>query len=357
MTEYKNSNAGIIKAVPKTADNQYGIIEVDVVPAGRPTMVVLGGELTYIPRFANHYLGQIRRVLEAANVTGAELYSVYYEFGSRDADIDRINLFRRAKRKLLNMKRNRQAMEFKTEQMATNEPNPVYLDKLYNAIMRPIIFDNNTQTPYDVQTAAKNASLLRFYTHSHGGAAVTELGAMMAKDMRKMGFTNTQIKNILQNVVVIQHAPITTLENPLFTTLTFASASDTRMNLYNLFSEFAYENAMNMYPSYFSQNGAHLFAAGQIMSTMAGEHDNAGLIETARLTDDGKVIMAAERNAIINSMQSAIDGNATPTVDKLVGGDGVDWDDLVRNGNWFYDNMLKNIKRHKKRIPAPDYQK
>lgn len=353
--EYKPSSAHVIKSVPKTPDNEYGVITVDSINPNRPLIVVFGGELTGIPRYANHYIKQMKSVLGGANISDVDIYSIYYDFGSRDTESERVQLFRAAGHKIRNLTRSIQDIDKNIAHMSETEPVPNYIKQLGNIILNPILVSGAESTRVPASIAAQRASNIRFYAHSHGAAAITILGEYMADVMTQMGYTPDEIKQIQKNIIVIQHGPITPLEHPRFTTLSFASASDTKMNLHNRFSEYAYDNSFDLYPSYFSVAGANLFAAGEISTKLAKEHDNEGLTNPETLTEDGLVLMAAERNAIVNAMRTA--GRPVSSIRDLVSGDGVNFDMLKANGDWFFKNMIADLRQQKKQNPKHDYQK
>lgn len=333
--EYKPSDAHVIKSVPYSDDAPYGVIEINQIVPNRPAIVIFGGELTDCAKHANHYIKQMQQILTEAKLSDIDIYSVYYDFGSRNSELERLNLFRQAGRKLKTRAVDAECIEH----MQTTEPMPKYIEKLYDVLCKPIL----------TQNALNNASKLRFYAHSHGGAAIFMLGKYMAKKMQEIGYSATDIDTIQKNIVAIQHGPITPLENPHFTTLSFASASDTRMDMHNIFSRYMYYNAENLYPSYFNQCGTHLFVGGQLKNNFRGEHDNTGMLESEKelLTSDGAVVLAAERNAIVNSLKAAKNNCPSPSIAKLISGKGVSFKDLKSNGEWMYQTMLSDIKNQR----------
>lgn len=353
--EYKPSDAYVLKSVPKTPEYEYGVMPVDAINPERPLIVVFGGELTNIPRHANHYIKQIKSVLGDAGISDADIYSIYYDFGSRDTESERIQLFRNAGHKIRNLGKNIKDIDNNIEHMSKTEPVPNYIKRLGNILLNPILVSGANGTRVPAEIAAKRASNVRFYAHSHGAAVITMLGNYMTNKMNQMGYSPSEIKQIQKNIIVIQHGPITPLERPRFTTLSFASASDTKMNLHNKFSEYASDNSFDMFPSYFSQGGTHLFVAGEISTLITKEHDNDGLTNPEHLTEDGQVIISAERNAIVNSIRMA--GQPVPRISALVSGNGVNFDALEVNGNWFYRNMLSDLKLQRPQNSEPDYQK
>lgn len=354
MSEYKVSNAYVLKSVPKSDDAPYGVIPADTIDVNRPTIIALSGELTDNPRFANHYIKQLKQVLANGGVDNATIYSVYYDFGSRDTTSERAKLFQRACHRIRNMSQDINTINAKIKMMDENEPSPKYIEQLYNILLAPILATDGTDTRPDINTVAQRASYIRFYAHSHGAAVATMLGKIMAKEMSKMGYKISEIRAVQQNIIVIQHGPITPLERPNFTTLSFASASDTKVNLHNRLHEYAYDNSFDLYPSYFGRAGAHIFTAGSLSNILTKEHDNDGLVNDDILSEDGQIIFSAQRNAIVNSMRMA--GQPTPDISNLVSGPGVDFKELQSNGKWFYQLMMKDIKSQTQQNPAHDYQ-
>ncbi len=353
--KYKPSSVHIIKSVPKSETNEFGVVDVEAIDPTKPLIVAFGGELTNIPRYANHYIKQIKHVLNTAGIFGTDIYSIYYDFGSRDTESERIQLFRAAGHKIRNLSNNIETIDANIAHMQAAEPTPIYIQQLGSILLTPMLASGAEGTRVSADIIAKRASNVRFYAHSHGAVAITMFGDYMYDKMKQLGYTAKEIKQVQQNIIVIQHGPITPLEHPRFTTLSFASASDTKMNLHNKFSEYTADNYFDLLPAYFPQGGAHLFAAGEISTSIAKEHDNDGLVNTEQLTEDGQIIFAAERNAIVNSIRMA--GHTAPDVRELVSGDGVNFDILTANGEWFYKNMISDIKSQPKQIPTHDYQK
>lgn len=351
--EYIFSNAGLIKSVERTDEHPYGVKEVEHLDTDKPMLVLFGGEYTIGHHAANHYIKQIKSVFEPYGVGDINIYSVYYEFGSRHADIERIDLFRTAGRRVEQKHLHPNAIKMRQEKlkiMKQNEPHPEYIAKLYRAIIKPLI-TNPDGTLLDTQTIAQNFSKLRLYGYSHGAAAIYMLGQHTKKELQKLGFASAEITKLTQSVIAIQFGPVAPLEHPEFKTLSFMSGGDTRVDGFNKFSEYMYENAENLYPSYFHILGADMFVVGKISERFDGEHNDEGMTSEKNLTEDGKLLFNALRNAIYNATHS----NNTD-VAKLVAGPGINFQEMKYNGDVFYDRMLNRL-RGQKQIPTPDYQK
>ena len=350
--EYVPSDVMLVKAVDKSFEHPYGVMEVDTVVPGKPAMVILGGDLTSLPRHANYYTKEIRSVLKAAQLDKIDVYALYYKFGSRNSYVERINMFERAGRKIRVLDVDDDIFFMRSDHMRKTEPCALYLDKLYDAIIRPIISKN----PDEIR---KNAQMLRFYTHSHGGFVVRELAMRMKRQLHKMKMDDDVIKDIQQQIIAIQHAPIAPLEEPDFTTLTFASASDTAMNMHNHFSNYIQDNACDIYPSYIKTGKTHLFIVGQTKECFHGEHDVRGLNvnDEDLLTPDGKILFHTERNAIVNAMRIALQKQNIPPVRDLVAGHGTDFDTMQENGKSLYKRMVRDIRIQMQQNPKHGYQK
>ena len=90
--EYKPSDAHVIKSVPYSDDAPYGVIEINQIVPNRPAIVIFGGELTDCAKHANHYIKQMQQILTEAKLSDIDIYSVYYDFGSRNSELERLSV-------------------------------------------------------------------------------------------------------------------------------------------------------------------------------------------------------------------------------------------------------------------------
>lgn len=334
------TTAFVIKSVPVDVDNEYGVEPVDVIEVGKPTLLIFGGDMTYKPQNANYYIKRLRKILDWGDIKGVNIYSAYYFFGLHDYKKYRASVFRAAGHKIKDL--------IHIKPRDAKQPVPQYVKHLFEMLILPLLQDKDN--------ALSNTSKVRIFAHSHGALVARTLGDYMAQEMKNMGYTSAQIKQIQQSIIVIQHGPTTPLENPRFTTLSFGSAEDIMMDMHNAFSKYAYLNSIDMYPSYFPQGGAHLFATYKLAQGMAGEHGIDGLNETTYLTDDGKIIFAAERNAIVNSLRAVVNNQPAPSVGKLVSSSGVNFAEMAANGKFFYETMVNNVKNQIKNNQENPYK-
>ncbi len=335
--EYKVSDAVVLKAVPKDMDeNPYGIEEVMSLCPGRPSIVMFGGEYTSMPLAANHYIKYMKNILAENQMQdiGVDIYSVYYIWGSRQADVERDQLFREMGRENHDLGwRSMLYRAKKLESMQQNEATPRYIDILYNTLIRPLVLDESGRR-LDIKSALRNVGTVRFYAHSHGAAVVYMLGEYAAKQMRKYNYSDIEIRRIQRGIVVVQHGPTAPLEQPRFNTISFMSASDGVSNQRNIFFNQLNRYADEIQPMYINRWGMNLFVGGRFWDQDGMEHDDKGMLnaEFRHLTDDGKSVIGAERNAILNLIKSAVAGKAPQPLPQLISGEHIDFAKMSKNG-------------------------
>ena len=340
-TPYK-THGRIIQRVPKTDANKYGVKTVRHVPVSTPAVVIFGGELTDTIKDANYYASLMSKLLKFYNINGVNIYSVYYDFDTDDRSSERIAAFIKARSKLLNKMKQPEKIQ-----------DTSYIQQLYNIVVRPRIIGHSGEK-LDDNRALRNVRNLIIFTHSHGSAPVRAFQDIMLKDMRDAGYERTTIRNIMKNIFVVQHAPMSPLEKSQFNTVSFMSADDTQMDFHNKFSEYLFKQNADLWPSYFSLG--NLFAVYSITEESFAEHSIVGLlpnIDQEKLTADGAIIMAAERNSIINGIRATQGKQPIPPVRDLITNasskDPItpDFDLLKRCGDFFMRVMENDLRTTK----------
>lgn len=350
MTAYTPSNAYIIQRIPASPGNVSHTINCDAVPVDVPCFVAFGGELTYCDRFANSYAKTLETALRENGITGQNIYSVVYEFGSLDSSLERANLFRKAGRKLTlssHAKTNRNR-ENNLLIMNENEPTPNYVIQLYNILLRPRICDNQNKR-IQCADAINRMGRIKFYAHCHGAVAIFQMANYMFGEMLNFGYTDDEIKQVMKSLLVVQHSPLAPLENAKFTTISFASAEDVMLNHHNNFTKYIFNNSADIVPSFFEEPMGNLMIAGKLKNTIAGEHDHLGLTKEffvgKYLTDDGKLLFSAERNAIVRAAQHSVRGGKLPTAAELISDENIDFNQLKRSGDFISRIMLSDLRK------------
>jgi hypothetical protein len=333
------NNGKIAKRVPKDATNKFGIIDTNAIPIDEPCIVIIGGGKSVTQRHANYYASIINKLFKIYGVDGVGIYSAYKSYAEQDRNGTRVKIFRMAQSLV------------KRHFDITDDTE--YFRDLYNQIILPrIVAADGTRFSPDV--AMKNMRRVMLFTHCHGAAIVRVFQELMYTDMVKYGYDKKTIAQIMRQLLVIQHAPIAPLIRDMFNTVSFMSADDpyTDVNYRNKFVEYVASNPADMEPSYFQLG--NLFAAPAFTNkNMSFEHQIVGLVPTEEqeiLTPYGKIIMSAERNAIINGARAVQNAAPTPGVRELVApaspNDEIkpDFDELKQNGEWFMAVMRHDLQ-------------
>lgn len=343
MTKYNHSDIGIVQRIAKTPENPHGVKPAYYVPITKPAFLILGGSGTKIEKNANNYAARLEALLKENNISDINIYSVFYKFGSHRPFLDRINLFRRAGRKITLVDEEEQNMQI----MMENEPEPEFIDKLFDIFIRPRIM-NSDHGRLDFHIAMQNISKLKIFLHCYGSSVIKFLEEMTLSEMQKIGYKKSEIKSIMRNLLVIEHAPSAPIEKSAFTCLSFATAMDQVLNHYNLFHKYAKRLAKFIKPSYFPEPYGNFFLVGRTKYDQENdaEHETAGLVNRERhlLTPDGEILFTAEANAIVNGLNATIAGEALPDIEELVSGNGINFAEMKANGEDFIKEMVSDLR-------------
>ena len=342
MTLKSPKSKRIVKRVPKDADHEHGIIDAENIPVDEPCIVAIGGERTISRRHANYYASILNRLLSAYKIDDIGIYSAYYNFKNTDRESERAQLFRVAQSRL--------EQRVGMSPMARNK----YIRDLYRHIIFPRIVTSDNKRFSDAD-ATQNMRRIMIFTHCHGAAIVRAFQEMTISDMRKYGYDDKGIAQIMHGLLVVQHAPAAPIKNSLFNTVSFMSANDTRMNFHDAFSQYLSEHDEDLMPSYF--RSSNLFAAYRLTNTFHNEHQIIGLVpneDTDIMTPDGAIIMAAERNTIINGVKSMANPNKKPlSVRELIAAaspDDIvrpDFNELKSSGDFFMYVMRNDLRKNR----------
>ena len=314
MTQFVGSSSYLIKNNPAATRGQKQFVSVYEIPVGKPVLVIFGGALTTTDTKAYGYIEHIAKKIPQAN--DVDVYSAVYQFESVDPMLVKIQTFRRAGRKIA-LDTNAVIARRKEQQLQEinkNEPTPGYIEDLYDAIIQPRIVRGKPQE------TLKHMRDLVIYSHCHGAIVVKLLGDMAVKNMQQANFSPAQIKEILSNTVVIQHNPTAPLEDGVFTTLNFASATDDTLNYHDDFSKQVL-GRKDIEPTFMGNDYANLFVASNLNKDIHGsEHGfSIGYQQTDdSLTEHGKIIFTAQRNALGNAITRAQEQRAPQSPEDMV---------------------------------------
>lgn len=341
MTQYVGSSAQIIKYLPSTNGKHF--VYAGNIPTDKPALLVLGGALTVSEAKALGYMERLDSIIQARSEIN--MYAAVYKFESLDPMLVKADIFRRAGRRVA-LDTDQVAAQRKEQQLANineNEPTPGYIEDVYDELIEPRIVYG------DAGATMQNMRNLIIYSHCHGAVVTNELARMAALNMQNAGFDDATIKRCLAAVVAIQHNPTAPLENAMFTTVNFMSASDDTLNFYDKFSQIALRQD-NLAPAFMGKDYANVFIAGKLNTTNGAEHGfSYGYKNNSeQLTQNGKIIFTAEQNAINNAINAAIAGAEVPCPEQLVSGNDIDVQRMRATGKQLFGkvNRAKQSPRH-----------
>lgn len=325
MKHFVGSSSYLIKNNPVSNPVQKQFVTAYEISVGKPVLVIFGGSLTTTEAKAYGYIKHIAQKIP--QTSDVDIYSAVYQFESVDPMLVKMQTFRRAGRKIA-LDTNptiARRKEHQLDEMNNNEPTLGYIEDLYDAIIQPRIIRGNPQA------TLKNMRDLVIYSHCHGAVVVKVLGEMAVANMQQAGFSPAQIKEILSNTVVIQHNPTAPLENHVFTTLNFASATDDTLDYHDKFSKQVL-GRKDIEPMFMGDDYANLFLASKLnKDTHGSEHGfSIGYQQTDdALTDQGKVIFAAQRNALGNALNRAKEQQSLLSPEDMIKGDNVNFAEML----------------------------
>jgi len=99
-----------------------------------------------------------------------------------------------------------------------------YIDELFDATILPRISDSNARLPLAVAMA--RARKINIVAHCHGAYVAQKLEEKMQDKMQKLGYSPTEINQILSQVLVVVHAPVIPLGVSKFRIISFTTARD-----------------------------------------------------------------------------------------------------------------------------------
>ncbi len=345
------TNAGLIKRISVDSSENFGITKVDSIPGDVPALVAFGGDLTQSEKQANFYASMLLRTLVHNKITDVRVYSVFYDMHQPSAKLQRADIFRRAGRRMRNVLS--QKDENRLVEMRAAEPSLEYVNKIFDAVLRPRIFDKDG-APRPAQDVIENIRKLKFFTHCHGSAVVYMLSQIMTDKMTAAGYKKTDIRNIQKQLLVIQYAPVAPLDKQQFTILSFGSTDDSMMlDHNNNFADYMIENSVDMFPAFFAAPRGNVFVAPELHLQPNTDHALSDLMalevpDQSELAENGIIIYSAMRNALVRGARHSLTGGPLPDVRTLTDGNGVDFDSLNNVGDFMYKMMLQDVRANAK---------
>ncbi|MDL2295238.1 hypothetical protein LJC18_00245 [Lachnospiraceae bacterium OttesenSCG-928-E19] len=299
----------------------------------RKSILILGGEITQTSNVAFSYIRTLATTLYVDGITdGLDIYSGYYKFNHRNPTVDRWQLF----------KKHRENFDYfppffrevEIESGILNSKHPNYITDTFNFAIRPRLFSyGNSRFSYT--TAKSNIRNLIIYTHCHGAYVQRMLEDHMAESMKHF-YSKEEISDIQNQLLVLNHLPFAPSENPKFNALSFGSASDTTVSYYNLFDYKMKSEPHKFQPAFYGPSLGNIMVADKLKFDPDLEHSQVGINWTEAgnkdLTENGKILFTAQRNAFLTGVRSMINEQPMPEISELITTDFADYKSLVKRG-------------------------
>ena len=313
----------------------------------RPCIFILGGENTDTPHWAQNYCITLAKTLYLNNIkSGLDIYSVYYKLRSRKSDLDRLNLFRefRDTKSLLDYGNGLTMSDFAymNQSYQLSGTYPSYMYDIINFAFIPRILGRCDQ----MQAAKKieeNFKNMMVYTHCHGAYALLMVEKYLHQESNRFAYSLQDMYNIQKSLLVINHAPFAPVEQSKFHKVSFVSAADTQINYYNELSYHMRTSPAKFKPAFYGQKFGNIVITSQIKRDITKEHSQVGLSGDPRdeheLTENGKILFAIERNALLAGVRAMLTKKPIPKVSELICAPGYDFNELKSRGQAIYAQM------------------
>lgn len=395
------------RRIEKTEDNQYGWQKDCIVPYDEPCVVVLGGDGCDDDRKANGYAKEIEKDLLIGLGKKVPVYSVVYEKvpclkGKISSHMYTIIQKIKHRADVLE-KRTEQGEVFakKIKQGLGKELQESYIDDLYEKLIEPRITQYNGE--YDIEVripvaeACRRMRMLNIVTHCFGGYIALELEQKMKEQMKLLGYSLEERKEILSQFLIMEHNPMHPLGVAKSQAISFSSVKDIaersdiyEKNFFNAYlanrwrSEKSYnkdkennitsENTpFNLTPCYFAQNRLFLvkqkYGEGAKFSPIDDKEHNT-ISKGAKLNSDAKVMMDIYKNILCNGVRNSIENSkqeagtyvALPPISQLVlSGNEKSFDmeeerfqDMWKEGDKWRFKAYKFAKKYRSRVIEGD---
>ncbi len=315
----------------------------------RPCILILGGENTNTPQWAYNYCITLAKTLYLNNITdGLDIYSVYYKFRDRIPSFDRLNLFRefRDTKSLISYSGNSSLTLNDIEHLGMDYPlcneYPNYIYNIFNFAFKPRLIGRNNQM-LPPKKLKENFRNMIVFTHCHGTYVLRMMEKHMNQEFNKFIYSLQDLYTIQKNLFVINHAPFAPLEKCRFTSLSFASASDTQIGYYNELDYNMKATPKKFKTAFYGQGFGNIVITDKIKKAPTKEHSQVGLsgdVQTQHeLTASGQMLFAAERNALLAGTRAMLSGNPIPTIAELISTEYAGFEDLRATGQQICRNL------------------
>lgn len=300
----------------------------------RPSILILGGENTNTHEWARNYCITIAKTLYLNGIkSGLDLYSVCYKLRDRKNDLDRLNLFRefRDTKNLLDYSNGLTMTDitYMNQSYPLSNTYPSYIYDILNFAFIPRLLGCNDQ----IQSPKKikeNFRKMIIFTHCHGTYVLRMIEKYMQQESNRFTYCLQDMYDIQKSILTINHAPFAPLEQCKFYSVSFTSASDPEINYYNELSYHMRKSPDKFKTAFFGQKFGNLMITNRIKEDIIKEHSQVGLSGDPRdehaLTENGKILFATERNALLEGTRAMLGKKPIPTIQQLIRTQDEDYD-------------------------------
>ena len=319
-----NSKANFVKV---SLDNPANMEHTSSMDLSTPCILILGGENTDIPDWAYNYCISIAKTLYLNGITkGLNIYSACYKFRERDSNLDRLNLFREFRDTQSLFKYGKGVTMTDVAYMNHSYPlcntYPQYIEDILNFAFIPRLLGRNDQMQ-STKKIKENFRKMIVFTHCHGAYILRMIEKYLQQESNKFTYSLQDMYDIQKSIFAVNHAPFAPLEQCKFSTVSFASAADTQISYYNELSYHMQTSPEIFKPAaFFGPKYGNILITNQIKVDKDKEHSQVGLSGDPRdehsLTENGKILFATERHALLEGTRAMLGNTAIPTTPKLI---------------------------------------
>ena len=307
-------------------DNPNRLEHTTSMDLSRPCILILGGENTNTQEWARNYCITIAKTLYLNGIqSGLDIYSACYKLRDRNSELDRLNLFRefRDTKNLFDYGNGLTMTDIKymNQSYPLSNTYPNYIYDILNFAFIPRLIGRNGQMQNPKKTKENFRNMIIF-THCHGTYVLRMIEKYLNQESNNFTYSLQDMYEIEKSIFAINHAPYAPLEQCKFSALSFASASDTQINYYNELSYHMRQSPDKFDPAFFGQKFGNLMITDRIKEDITKEHSQVGLSGDPKdehtLTENGQILFATERNALLEGTRAMLTGKPIPTTPKLI---------------------------------------
>lgn len=212
------SHARIGRRVKKSKLFPLGWERVNNINADEIAIISLPGSNTDNSKKANGFAKMIEEMLTDKKIP---IYSVEYNAENRLAIADRIALLKYYNQDISNN-------SYQHYHKEDDGYIPNFIREIYNQTLAPRLRDEKGNK-VSIKLASQRLNKLVFINHCQGSTVSFQLERLMARDMKKLGYSKSVQNHLLRQIHNVDIAPVTPIGKTKTTTFKFASLSDDRV--------------------------------------------------------------------------------------------------------------------------------